>query len=132
MSFLYTCNNVETVIYELRPTRDERISIAEFVTKKDLIFADLTKNKLKNIQNATLYDLLNNISNEFSTPHYAGHNYWFTQYLAGQFINMGFDGIIFESSLNPKGENFVFFYPSDCEALRSKLYEVNDIFISLL
>ena len=43
ISFLYTCNSRTTVIYELRPTRDEKISIAEFVTERDVVFADLTK-----------------------------------------------------------------------------------------
>lgn len=128
--FLYTCSDLKTVIYELRPTKDEKISVAEFVTKKDLIFADLTRKKSRRINNYMLSDLLERIAMEFSTPHYAGHNYYFTQYLAGQFINLKFDGIIFESSLNPKGENFVFFKPNHCEAISSKLFMVDDISIA--
>ena len=120
--FLYTCNNVDTVIHELRPTREEYISVAKFITKKDLKFADLTIFKSDRIKNADLSDLIMFIANDFSTPHYTGHSYAFTQYLAGQFMNMGFDGIIFESSLNPSGENYVFFYTNDCEAVSSHLY----------
>ena len=60
---------------------------------------------------------------------YAGHNYSFTQYLAGQFMDMGFDGVIFGSSLDSKGENFVFFYPKDCIAINSRLFMVDDISI---
>ncbi len=132
ISFLYTCDKEDTVIYELRPTRGEIVSIAKFVSKKNLIFADLTRRKSDIVRRKSdmLADLLANIANEFSTPHYAGHEYYFTQYLAGQFMNLEFDGIIFESSLNPKGENIVFFYPEDCEAIDSKLYMVNGISIN--
>ncbi len=129
ISFLYACNNVETVIYELRPTKDEKVSIAEFVVKRNCIFADLTRFKSNKINDARLADLLRLVADEFSTPHYAGHNYAFTQYLAGHFMNMGFDGIIFSSSLSPQGENFVFFHPNDCEAVSSRLFMVEDISI---
>lgn len=134
ISYLYTCKNIDTVIYELRPTINEKISVAEFVTKKDLLFADLTNIKAnqmeRDMESQLLTDLLRKIAEEFSIPHNIGHNYSFTQYLAGHFANMGFDGIIFKSSLDSKGENYVFFNPKDCEAIRSDLYIVNDIFIS--
>lgn len=129
ISFLYTCNNKKTVIYELRPTKNEKISIAEFITKQDLVFADLTRFKSNKIEDQRFSDLIRLIAEEFSTPHYAGHNYYFTQYLAGQFMDMGFDGIIFASSLDPNGENFVFFNPKKCEPIGSKLYIVDNISI---
>lgn len=131
ISFLYTCNDPKTVIYELRPIKREVISIAEFVTRRELCFADLRKSSSRRLrENEVLATLLRQISTEFSRPHYAGHKYWFTQYLAGQFINMGFDGVIFESSLLPEGDNIVFFYPDDCEAINSRLYKVDKISIS--
>ena len=129
ISFLYTCNNMETVVYELRPTREEIISIATFIVNKNCRFADLTRYKSDKITDTRLAELLRLIADEFSTPHYAGHNYAFTQYLAGHFMNMGFEGIIFESSLNPGGENFVFFNPNDCEAIKSRLFIVDNISI---
>lgn len=127
ISFLYTCSDVKTVIHELRPTVNERISVAEFITRKNLVFADLTETKADKIKQPLLSDLLWLIAKEFSIPHYAGHNYSFTQYLAGHFMNLDFDGVIFKSSLNPQGENYVFFYPEDCKAKSSRLYEVRDI-----
>lgn len=129
ISFLYTCNNEKTVVYELRPTREEIVSIATFMVKKNCRFADLTRYKSNKITDARLSDLLRLIADEFSTPHYAGHNYAFTQYLAGHFMDMGFEGIIFESSLNLGGENFVFFNPNDCKAISSKLFMVDNISI---
>ena len=69
------------------------------------------------------------IANEFATPHYAGHNYAFTQYLTGQFMNMGFAGVIFDSSINLSGKNYVFFPTEDCKAINSRLYIVNKISI---
>ena len=130
-SFLYTCNNPTTVIYELRPIKHERISIAEFITTRDLNFADLRKNvSAKLIDNEVLSYLISRIAEEFSRPHYSGHNYWFTQYLAGQFINMGFDGVVFQSSLHPDGDVLVFFYSEDCKAINSRLYEIDKISIS--
>lgn len=130
ISFLYTCSEAKTVIYELRPTKNEKISIAEFVTKKDLVFADLTTFKSSRIADQRLADLIRLIAEEFSIPHYAGHNYSFTQYLAGQFMDMGFDGVIFKSSLDPNGENLVFFNPNDCEAINSNLFIIDDILIN--
>ena len=131
ISFLYTCNNPTTVIYELRPIKHERISIAEFITRRELNFADLRKNiSRKSLDNEILSYLLSRIGEEFSRPHYLGHNYWFTQYLAGQFINMRFDGVVFKSSLHPEGDVVVFFYPEDCVAINSRLYEVDKISIS--
>ena len=129
ISFLYTCRDVNTVIYEVRPTRFDVVSVAEGVAQSDLIFADLTYCKAEEITGYCLADLIGLIADEFATPHYAGHNYAFTQYLAGHFMNMGFDGVIFESSLNPKGENFVFFYPNDCKFESSKLFKVDEITI---
>lgn len=132
ISFLYTCQDPNTVIYELRPTRDEIVSVAKFITRKHLQFADLTQEKADRIYGQKLSDLIWLIAKEFATPHYAGHNYAFTQYLAGHFMNMGFKGVIFDSSMNPQGKNFVFFNPSDCEAISSHLYMVNDIKISFV
>ena len=131
VSFLYTCGDPKTVVYELRPIKHELISIAELVTNRVLKFADLRRSTCRRIrENEVLCSLLRKISLEFSRPHYAGHNYWFTQYLAGQFINMGFDGVIFESSILPEGDNIVFFYPEDCKAINSHLYRVDKISIS--
>lgn len=130
VSFLYTSSDANTVIYELRPIKNEIISIAEFVSNKDLRFADLRKKRPKKYDNDdVLYPLLTRIANEFSKPHYAGHNYWFTQYLAGQFINMGFDGVVFKSSLHPEGDNLVFFHSNDCDAVNSHLHRVERISI---
>ena len=99
--------------------------------QEDLVFADLTRYKSNEITNQQFSDLIRLIADEFSTPHYAGHNYSFTQYLAGQFMDMGFDGVIFGSSLDSKGENFVFFYPKDCIAINSRLFMVDDISFSV-
>lgn len=130
--YLYTCEDVKTVVYELRPIKAEAISVAEMQVNRPLVLADCTKSASKKLKDANfiLSRVLSNISNEFSRPHYQGHKYWFTQYLAGQFMNMGFDGIIFESSILSDTKNYVFFNPSDCTAISSKLYKVNKIQIS--
>lgn len=127
--FLYTCEDEKTVIYELRPIKKELISIAEFVTNKKMKFADCTSEVYKKIEteNFELSNLLLFISSDFSHPHYQGHKYWFTQFLAGQFINMGFDGVVFNSSLIDTGKNYVFFNPNDCTAINSKLCRVRKI-----
>ncbi len=130
ISFLYTSSDDETAISELRPTRMEIISVAKFVAKKNVLFADLTQSKSERIEDGDVSELVWLIANEFATPHYAGHNYAFTQYLAGQFMNMGFHGVIFDSSLNPQGKNYVFFHPNECKAINSRLYQVDNINIS--
>lgn len=126
--FLYTSSTVKTAISELRPTRMEIISVAEFIAERNVLLADLTYSRSKLIENDDVSELVWLIANEFSTPHYAGHNYAFTQYLAGQFMNMGFMGVVFDSSLNPKGRNFVFFDPNDCRAINSRLHKAIRIY----
>lgn len=125
--FLYTSSTIKTAISELRPTRKEIVSVAKFIAEKNVYLADLTYSKSKLIENDDVSELVWLIANEFATPHYAGHNYAFTQYLAGQFMNMGFRGVIFDSSLNLRGKNFVFFEPHDCRAINSHLHTVVDI-----
>lgn len=129
ISFLYTSSDVKTAISELRPTRKEIISVAKFVANKKIFFADLTHSKSEQIENNDVSELVWLIANEFATPHYAGHNYAFTQYLTGQFMNMGFAGVIFDSSINLSGKNYVFFSTEDCKAINSRLYIVNKISI---
>jgi len=128
ISFLYTCSNEQTVVYELRPTKQEIISISIFETKKELIFADLTKKQI-HCEGTDFEALLRCIVQEFAIPHRLGHTYYFTQYLAGQFVNMGFDGIVFDSSLIDGGKNYVFFNPKNVEAKNSYLCEVGQIYI---
>ncbi len=131
VAFLYTGDDPKTVVYELRPIKRELISIAEFVTERTLKMADLRRQPMRKIrEQEALYVLLSEIARDFSRPHYSGHRYWFTQYLAGQFINMGFDGVIFDSSIYPDGHNVVFFYPEDCRAINSHLYQVDKISIT--
>lgn len=130
ISYLYTCSELDTVMYELRPTREEIISVAEFETKRELVFANLTRERINDIENKEFSNLIERIAIEFSTPHYAGHSYYFTQYLAGQFMNLGYDGIIFESSLRSQGKNLVFFRQSNCEAINSRLYCIDDICVT--
>lgn len=130
--YLYTSDSIKTAVYELRPICREIISVAECIPKNKLLFADCTQYSSKSVQD---YDLqlswlLREISLEFSRPHYAWRNYWFTQYLAGHFYNMGFDGVVFESSLNKNGKNYVFFHPEDCEIISSTLIKVDNIDIT--
>ena len=130
--YLYTSDSIKTAVYELHPICREMISIAECIPKKELLFADCTQYSSKSVRD---YDLplswlLKEISVEFSRPHYNWRNYWFTQYLAGLFYNMGFDCVVFESSLNNNGKNYVFFHPEDCKIVKSTLIKVNSIDIT--
>ncbi len=130
--YLYTSDSVKTAVYELRPIFSELMSIAECVPNQRIKLADCTRYSVKELKeyDIRLSWLLRKISIEFSRPHYGWHNYWFTQYLAGHFFNMGFSGVIFESSLNRGGENYVFFYPEKCDIIKSSLIRVSNIDIS--
>ncbi len=132
ISFLYACDKIDTVIYELRPTVKEVVSVATLKVLRNCELADLTLFDNRDVGDRVFIDLIKLISKEFSTPHFAGHNYAFTQYLAGQFMNMDFDGVIFRSSLDKYGRNYVFFDPDCCEAIDSRLYKVTDIAINAI
>ena len=125
--FLYLCDNKETVLYEIRASYLDELSIGTFVLNKfinkEIVIADFTekpsvffqgdeiKNEVSNkIKAKLLKDL---ISNDLSKPmrrYDTEIDYIPTQFIC-EFIKVfsGVHGIKFRSSLHTEGNNIVIF-----------------------
>ena len=127
ISYLYTSEDINTSIKEVRPMVRNFVSVAEIKTLCDLTLFDITKFTFENIENIkTEFISLNKC---FSNINYGNDiDYIPTQYIAELLKNLGFDGIKFESSLNKGGINITLFNHQDtCKFIKSKLYFISDI-----
>lgn len=117
VSFLYCATNASTAISEVRPHPGDKVSIGCFITIEELKIFNLTKNYLldfyksdKHLDEYFLY--INSLNNLFqkSIPPSKKNNYSITQLIADSIRKLGFDGILFNSSVGD-GSNLVVFYP---------------------
>lgn len=117
VSFFYGATNVDTAISEIRPHPGDKVSIGKFVTVEKLTLADFSENKLihyfqsdKNLDEE--FVLLNSVNiylNKLVTPTTRSH-YSITQLIADVIRKLGFDGILFNSTVGG-GNNVALFYP---------------------
>jgi len=133
VSFLYLASDIETAISENRPSRKHRLSIGRFKRKSELWVADFNDINYKDFCTSDkLIDdfiFLKDIEKYFSIPK-PNKDYRETQCFAEAMMNLGFDGIIYKSSLtNSNGYNLVIFYTNKFEydINFSKVYEVEKI-----
>lgn len=115
---LYLCDNAKTVLYEVRASYLDELSIGKFKATRPLRIVDFTeKTSIYNpgaVNDTIKAHLLRKyISRDLSKPmrRYDSE----LEYIPTQFIceyirvNTGADGIQFQSSLHPKGKNIVVF-----------------------
>lgn len=135
---LYLADNVDTVLYEVRGTFLDEISVGKFTVsdeKKSLQIVDFNDRKeyslfqLGKISTAVKAKLLRaRISKELSKPmkrYDSDVEYIPTQFIC-EFIKVftGADGIRFSSSLHPKGNNFVIFNDKHMECYNVEIRKV--------
>lgn len=117
VSFLYCATNADTAISEVRPHPGDKVSIGCFITIVELKIFNLSKDYLleyyksdKLLDEYFLY--INSLNNLFqkSIPPSKKNNYSITQLIADSIRKLGFDGILFNSSVG-NGNNLVVFYP---------------------
>ena len=128
---LYTATDAETAIYEVRPWTGSWVSVAAFVTHRDLKLVDCSKRRLRGgRQFATQQEhLWQRINRAFSEPvsrtdDVAG--YAPTQVLAEAFRHDGCDGIKYSSS-RKGGVNIALFSLKTASATVIKLYRVQEM-----
>ncbi|ETT85586.1 hypothetical protein C174_01849 [Bacillus mycoides FSL H7-687] len=121
---LYSAIDKETAIAEVRPWASAKVTIASVMPKEQLKLVDLSKvsDRLDNLLQSPFS--VDNIVDEFTalnvllhldkalsepvSPDTSELEYIPSQYLTEFIKFLGYDGIIFRSSLGP-GENYVFF-----------------------
>jgi hypothetical protein len=134
ISYLYLATDEKTAIAEIRPYKEETVTIAEYSCNHDLNLADLRQphkiispfmvdnaDELPIIyQNlAYLFDLSVELSKPIN-PNDANLEYLPSQYLCEFIKQMSYDGIIYGSSLST-GSNFVIF--NDSKFVITNLYQ---------
>ena len=139
ISYLYAADNMKTAALEVRPVRSQIISVVEIEITEDIKLFDLAINHKTEKREVPISKInWNALGEYFSQPNYSGDEaYLATQYIS-EYIKskkdtegkLLFDGICFESSLNPDGLNYVLFDTSKKRKYKlncSSLYRVVDI-----
>ncbi|MBD5525964.1 MAG: RES family NAD+ phosphorylase [Lachnospiraceae bacterium] len=131
--FLYAADGIDTAILEVGAKTQQSVSIAEIKIRRKIRLFDFCYD-IGKFSNEHYSDSisLRTLSKEFSQPNFGDETEYFpTQYLCEFIRDLGFDGIRFGSSLNPKGKNIVIFNTvGDDKAYRivnSKVYVVKAI-----
>ena len=131
VSFLYLATNIETAINEVRPDPGHKVSIGKFKSVKDLRIVDFDKafiNMSDTEKSLNDFQLLNHIDQLFSRPitQDERHKYIITQFFSDIFRKLGFDGVMFTSSVG-SGKNLLIFNPKNFIYVGSKENKVYDI-----
>lgn len=120
--YLYVAEDEETAIYEVKPKLQQRVSIARCHPKKELKIFDFSSVSYAKDQ------LLGIISEKFSEPcHSEEKDYIPTQYLSEKIKLMGYDGVMFKSSLKKDGNNLVVFEPDNFQFISSEIKIIENI-----
>ena len=100
--------------------------MADLTDVPDLVSPFIPGDLLRDMENRNLMKLLSHEFSEPVSPELGPLDYVHTQYAAELFRDVGFRGIVYDSSLGT-GKNLVLFYPFNAEWVRSHLTEVEDV-----
>jgi hypothetical protein len=140
ISYLYLSNDIDTTLYETRASLFDYVAVGEFILKTDVEIISLRgieeydpiylaeQDNLKDF--IMHFPFISKLEEELSRPIRKSDNdldYLPTQYLCEYIKSLGYAGVAFKSSLNPKGFNLVIFSPDLFECTVSKVHEVNKI-----
>lgn len=118
VSFLYLASDKHTALGEVRPHPGHYVSIGKFESLKDLTMADLRFVDLSKFYNdpkkLETFKLLRDLGDELGLAVLPEEkqNYLITQFISDIIRQLGFDGILFNSSVS-NGHNLVIFDPND-------------------
>lgn len=140
--YLYLATDPETTYYESRAGLHEQIYLGEFVAKENLHIVSLERIEfLGPVEIQELgFDLeefirfrgfLMKLSQELSKPirkKDSDFDYLPTQYLC-EYIKsvLGFDGVQYQSAMNPSGSNLAIFNDNKVECIGIKVFKVDEV-----
>lgn len=135
--YLYISSDDKTAISEKRPAPQDKVTVGDFVVRTPL--------KVVNLRNPIIEDpfqygdnlefvmthlgFLRKLGFELSktiSPTKADIEYIPLQYLCEFIKNMGFDGVVYKSSVSD-GYNLAIFYDNKLECVSTELYEIDSI-----
>lgn len=126
-AFLYLASDEKTTISEVKPNKGHMISIAKFQVKKELNIANFKDIDIYNFHNSDDdiedFVFIRTLAQKLSLPS-SEQRYDFTQAITDSLIAIGFDGLIFNSSLTT-GYNLVLFSSEDANYIKCSSKVVN-------
>jgi RES domain-containing protein len=117
VSYLYLASDLETAAAEIRPHPGEFVSVGCFDITKDLKVVDLRTHDLRKLwrtdEELEMLELIVAMEKIFATaaPPSNRGPYTVTQFLGELFRRLGFEGVMFRSTVG-EGENLVVFDPT--------------------
>lgn len=120
VSYLYLASNSETAAAEIRPHPGELVSVGMFEVNKDLRVVDLRTHDLTKLwrtdSQLEMLEFIIAMEKIFATaaPPSNRSAYTLTQFLAEIFRRLGFDGVLFRSTVGD-GDNLVAFNPAHAD-----------------
>lgn len=142
INYLYAADKIETVMAEIRAWKKSKVSIAKLEFKKDMCLVDFSIGEitdsifdsgsyfnfdvLERIQCLEIEALIFKELSRPINPREVDMEYIFTQYICEKVKSLGYDGIIFKSSLCD-GTNYILFSDKDIKLKSIEDYTVKDI-----
>lgn len=139
ISYLYVAEEEETSVAEIRPFVGASVSICKLAARKKLKVADISNIHIiesaflqadleKRVRRNAVLNILNQELARPVNPEDSEVEYVPTQYLAEVILDLGYDGIRYQSAVRQGGKNYVFFNPADLViAPETKLVRVESI-----
>ncbi|WP_158546260.1 RES domain-containing protein [Adhaeribacter pallidiroseus] len=139
ISYLYLADQVTTTLYEARASLFDYVAIGDFRLKEDIKVINLRGNSYDPIVLAEKEDLedflihlpfISKLESTLSKPKRRDDNeldYLPTQYLSEYIKSIGYDGVMFQSSLYSQGYNLAIFNPEKFECIKVGVYEIDNI-----
>jgi len=134
VSFFYAATDKYTAIAEVRPHPGDQVSLGKFKLKNDIVVCDFTDLQIMHFfETDELLDeliplnTLNVFMNKTVTPSSQEH-YTMTQLIADCLRQIGYDGIMFNSTVG-SGDNLTLFYPENMQYIDSEstVVQVNSV-----
>ncbi len=132
-SFLYLATDIETAISEVRPDPGHIVSVAKFKSINNIKVVDFDKAFIelsKNDDTLQEFTFLAHIEQILSHPVTKDekHLYFISQFFANIFRKIGFDGVLFSSSLSI-GQTLAVFNPDNFRYIEnsSKVFNIESV-----
>ncbi|MGY8872896.1 MAG: cold shock domain-containing protein, partial [Pseudomonadales bacterium] len=139
IAYLYVASTIKTALSEVRPHNSECFTIAEFKVDNRLKLIDLRNPRLtispfryNEEELSSVYSglgLLVKLGDELTKPvsqRVAHLEYLSSQYLCEFIKSVGYDGVIYKSSLGD-GDNYAIFDKANLKGVRTRLFKISDV-----
>lgn len=124
--FLYLALEMDTAIYEMRPSNKQYYSVAKGKLLKDVRLAEMQDiSKYNDVAEFELSTLLSKVS-EANTDNDEGF-YRITQRLSQFIRSLNFDGIVYQSSIDDSGTNIMLFNSAMVEFTDTSVIAIDNV-----